>query len=224
MYRLIGTRYTRRVFAGAALAAVIGFSVVSGLSLAGAQTRHNDAVTLRTVSAATLAANGITLTSPSTTNPPVTAQQADEVAAASLGGSNTVLEHALANLTDTGVPGMTNRLVWVDSIMPPGGIWSMGGLTGHRQQEAYMVVFVDANTDDFLYATSGGAVASSSSSTTTSRSARGVPDASRSGSTSRISHRGCVSSRMANCQRRHRVICARSGISLAASQPFAGQG
>jgi hypothetical protein len=164
MYRLFGRRYTRKVFAGTLLVAVIG--VVSGVSLAGAHTRHNDVVTLTTVSTATLAASGTTLTTPSTSNPPVTAAQADAVAVKSQGGGNVVLEHALANLTDTGVPGMTNRLAWVVSVMPYGGFtWSHGGVgTGPPQRATYMLVFVDANTGDYLYGASGGSVASSSSS------------------------------------------------------------
>jgi hypothetical protein len=169
MYRLFGRRYARKMLAASLVLGVIG--VVCGFTVAAAHTRHNDGVTLSTVSTATLAASGIQLTTPSTSNPPVTAAQADAVGVNSFGGGNDVLEHTLANLTDPGVPGMTNRPVWVVSVMPYGGYpWSNGCLgCGPPQQATYMLVFIDANTGDYLYGTSGGSVASSSSSGATSR-------------------------------------------------------
>lgn len=122
---------------------------------------------LATVSAATLAAEGVTLAFP-TTDAAVSGAKAEAVAENSVIPNSTVREKVLANLTDTTVPGMTNRLVWVVSVMPPGGVWATGGgVPGitERQAGTYMVVFVDAMTGQFLYAASGGEVTSGSSGT-----------------------------------------------------------
>jgi hypothetical protein len=167
MYRLNGTPYTRRLVIGTVAAVLVCCSVAGGLALAVAQTRPSDTVTLSTVSAATLAASRETLTLPSTNNPAVTAQQADAVAVGSMGGP--VREHALANLTDTGIPGMTNKLVWVVSVGPPGGFSSSSPLGGQPMHGTYTLVFVDATTGNFLYASAGGPVTSSSASNATSK-------------------------------------------------------
>lgn len=160
---------TKRFVAGAAsiAAALILVSVAAVHAQATATT--SGTVALTTVSAATLAANGITLQAPQAgTSPAVSESSAAATASNAVYANSSVREQVLASLTDTTVPGMTSRMVWAVSVMPPGGIHSVGGPAGSAQQaQSYMIVFVDATTGAFLYANSGNDVATQPSGTKT---------------------------------------------------------
>lgn len=113
--------------------------------------------TLTTVTTQTLAASGVTLGVPEV---PATVSRdaAIQVATAALPGSQS-REVVLAQVHNDHLAPVLDRLAWVVSIMPPGGIYSSSARPGGQAlQGSYLLVFVDAQTGAFIYATRGGEI------------------------------------------------------------------
>ena len=147
MFRLFGT----------ALAAAVTVAVVVAWAPGAVGSTGQAAPILQTVSTQTLAARGITLSAPTATA--TVSQSSADATAVSIWGKNTqIREQVLADLTDTDSE-VSGRLVWVISLMPAGGIWSVGGGRPGApgpQEQSYLLEFVDAATGQDLYGISGG--------------------------------------------------------------------
>lgn len=175
MRKLSSPKIVRRVFVFTVVATMGMVATSSSWGARGILAVTPSGPTLTTVSSATLAAEGVSLSAPSTQTPAISAAQADSVAENSVVPNATVREHILADLTDSTKPDIADRLVWVVSVMPPGGVWSVGGPGSgapSRQPGTYMLVFVDAQTGEFLYGVSGGEIRSATQSRQRSGPAR----------------------------------------------------
>jgi hypothetical protein len=129
---------------------------------------------MTTVSQAQMVSGDIVLSSPDTQTPPVTASQADLAAEQFMdpGTQWTLRENVLADYTGGDPPGTVNRLVWVVSMLPPGGTSSLPSFEGAHsapgprpdpaasQQPSsssseYLIVLVDANSGQAIFAQQG---------------------------------------------------------------------
>lgn len=114
-------------------------------------------VPMTSVSSATLAANGVELLVPSS-GAAVSADQAAAVALRYYAGA-TVRERVLARVQDEHVHPALDRLCWVLSIVPRGGIFSAsGGGHGVQLPGTFRLFIVDAESGAPLLGIAGGTV------------------------------------------------------------------
>jgi hypothetical protein len=109
-------------------------------------------VTLQSVTADVLAGGGLTLESPSG-GPNVSREAAEKVLAPAFPGA-LIKEGVLATVDNPRVPGVNGCLCWVFSVVPKGGIWSVGA-KGARIPLAYDLEFVDAHSGEWIFGTRG---------------------------------------------------------------------
>ncbi len=142
-----------RILAASGLAAS---TIAAGITARGFASGPSPA--LSSVTTRTLLADNVTL-SPPLGDPTVSRTAAATVATAAFPGA-AVREEVLARVRNTHLSPPLDDSCWVVSIMPAGGIWSpsAGGPGGKRMRGTYFLVFVDASTGRFIYATSGGEV------------------------------------------------------------------
>src|SRR4051812_22241352 len=113
-------------------------------------------VVLQSVTPGTLGASGWQLSSPGLfESATVSAQSARDVALESYPGAE-VREVKLVHARNDHLSPTLDRLVWVVSIVPVGGILSHGPPGAQRVQGSYFLVFVDAATRQFIVAEAGG--------------------------------------------------------------------
>jgi hypothetical protein len=111
---------------------------------------------LSSVSAATLGASGWQLTQPGLLETPsISATAARSTVLQEFPGAQ-LRETVLAHVHNDNLVPALDRLVWVASIVPQGGIQSSGPIGSAPMQGTYFLVFIDAATGRFVMATSGG--------------------------------------------------------------------
>ncbi len=113
-------------------------------------------VSLETVPSQRLAAEKLELRAPSRAAN-VSKSRAEFLARSYFPGSD-VRESALAAVRDPNVPVVNGRLCWVVSLSLPGGIYHpSAGPRGNtmRLPASYLLVFVDADTGDFVFGDMG---------------------------------------------------------------------
>jgi hypothetical protein len=117
----------------------------------------NDSVTLQTVSAAQLAAEGMSLHQPAI-SASVTQAGAIQAASAAFPPSPLVRESVLARIEDANVPLIDGRTLWIVSLMPTGGFMppSAGPAPGAPVAPArFLLVFIDPTTGEFVFGDAG---------------------------------------------------------------------
>lgn len=117
----------------------------------------NDSVTLQTVSATRLAAEGMSLHQPDI-SASVTQAEAIQSAALEFPPSPQIRESVLALVQDANVPLIDGRTLWIVSLMPPGGFMppSTGPAPGTDVPPAsYILVFIDPTTGEFVFGDAG---------------------------------------------------------------------
>jgi hypothetical protein len=137
------------VVAALLLASTCSGAVLAKANLLGAA---ETSPSLQSVTSRTLAASGLTL-SPASGAPTISADDAAKVALTYYSGSQ-VRERVLAVVHDTHIQPNLDRLCWVVSITPPGGIWSYD----HRIAGTYQLLMIDAATGKYIFGTKGGEV------------------------------------------------------------------
>lgn len=136
----------------------IGSVVVIGLAIA--NIGATQPLNLQSVTARTLGASGWQLTQPGPLErPTIQADAARRVVLSQFPGAQ-VRETVLAHVYNNHVVPNLDRMVWVVSIVPAGGIHGNPPPGGAPIQGSYFLVFVDASTGQLLMATSGGEVSS----------------------------------------------------------------
>lgn len=127
----------------------------AGLAVAPAATGPS-AVTMQSVSAADLAAQGITLQQ-ATSAAAVTQTKAAGLASARFPGS-TVREIVLAQVTDNYSVPVLRRTCWVVSLTPPAGAGTVTGgpPPGRPHKTTYLILFFDAQSGAFVEGIQGG--------------------------------------------------------------------
>jgi hypothetical protein len=136
------------VLVGAAtLGVCVSGGAVAGVSRA---TAGSVGPELQSVSAHRLAEDGMNLLPPNGA-PSVTAAEAQATALQRFPQSQ-VRERVLAVVNDSHVHPAIDRLCWIVSIVPPGGIWSYG----HHIQGTYDLLFIDAKSGQLFFGTQGG--------------------------------------------------------------------
>jgi hypothetical protein len=112
--------------------------------------------TLQTARASELALEDITLGNPAAAAQ-VTRAQAERTVLTEFPGSQ-IRESVLAQLHAQRMPSAAHRLCWVVSIVPPGGLWQpSSGAPGNQARipADYFLLFVDAQTGQYLFGTMG---------------------------------------------------------------------
>lgn len=138
--------------------AVIVVGILAGGGVAFLVTRISVAASpppfLSSVSAATLAANGVTL-NPTLSSASVSAAAAQHTAAVGFPGSQ-VRETVLAQVSDPTQRPTFDRLCWAVSLTPPPGSESHGPPGSIHTPMTYLVAFIDAQTGKLQFAIGGG--------------------------------------------------------------------
>jgi hypothetical protein len=139
----------------------LGFlvAVIAGLALAGwgvFQVLHPSVgPTIKTVSAQRLSEAGVVLINPFPWDQAAVTRGGAEQAAMKLGPGGPVLQSALSEVLFTGLSAKQPRLCWVVSL--PGSLAGSHGPIGSPQRTAsFYLVFIDAQTGEFIQGTAGG--------------------------------------------------------------------
>lgn len=159
------TRRDARSHVGRRLIFIIGWLVPIGIAglflfgLTGATSGSNGtAVALTTVSPEQLLAAHLNLEQPTSTTPSVSRSSAETAARAAFPMAGTVRESVLAYLNSPNYPADTGKVYWVVSLELNGMQFPSTGPFGSkatRPQPNYLLVFIDAQTGQYVFATMG---------------------------------------------------------------------
>jgi hypothetical protein len=149
---MIGTRMAKsKVIAASAVACIL---LVLGGGLFTVRASGSSAgPSLDSVSAQTLAAGGITLSSP-VASAAVSKDAALQRAQSQFAGAQ-VREAVLAQVRDDHQVPVVDKLCWAVSLAPPAGTGSTGPPGSTSRPASYLVVFIDAQTGAFVFGTAG---------------------------------------------------------------------
>jgi hypothetical protein len=137
----------------------IGVTSVALVLVATSNLAGTQSVALASVSAKTLGVSGWQLTQPGTMETATISREAAVQAVSSAFPGAQVREVAIAHVHNDHIVPTLDRLLWVVSILPPGGIQSKPPSGFSPTKGTYFLVFVDPATGQILMTTSGGEVA-----------------------------------------------------------------